>query len=181
MHSTFAPPSPLPAHALAHFARPGIVGVTGHRLDRLTPHHSQALSTLCAELFADSHSDCQLLTCMAEGTDTVVAEAWPHDRKLLGLLPKNTDHWRDTMALVMDPARFDQLRARAEITSLGQKDDVDWSALAKALVQRADRIFAVWDGAVGRPGGTSSVVTAAKKAGKPVLHLRFMGTGYDWA
>jgi len=43
------------------------------------------------------------------------------------------------------------------------------------MVLRCDRLFAVWNGAPGRPGGTGSVVARAVAAGKPVLHLALLG------
>lgn len=171
---------PIPPHARTFVSTPGVLGVTGHRLDRLTPAHQAQLAALSRSLFAQVHADCQLLSCLAEGTDTIVAEAWPSDRGLHGLLPVEETHWRQSISGVLDPGRFDALIARAEVETLGQTPPVDWTALSMALVAQIDRVFAVWDGLPGKPGGTGSVVAAARAAEKPVLHLKFEETGFTW-
>ncbi|WP_424975912.1 hypothetical protein [Dinoroseobacter sp. S124A] len=173
-------PDPVPAFARGFVATEGVLGVTGHRLDRLTPPHQEQLAILSRSLFARVHPACRLMSCLAEGADTITAEAWPADRGLLGLLPAGEAHWRANIAPVMDPARFDALIARAQVETLGQTPPVDWTALAIALVARVDRVLAIWDGAPGKPGGTGSVVAAARAAAKPVLHLRFDADGFTW-
>ncbi|MEL6951918.1 MAG: hypothetical protein AAGM12_01125 [Pseudomonadota bacterium] len=173
-------PASDPVHQKAFFKQPGIIGVTGHRLDRLTPQHEAHLVDICRELFAEVDPDCALLSCLAEGTDTILAEQWPQDRTLLGLLPTDVAGWRAHISHVLAPARFDALVTRARVACLEQTPPIDWSALAGALVARSDRILAVWDGEVGKPGGTGSVVRQALREVKPVLHLKYEVDGFSW-
>lgn len=66
---------------------------------------------------------------------------------------------------------LDDALARADVSILNNAAVPDYTALAKQLVVRTDRILAVWDGEPGRPGGTGSVVRYAHTQGKPVLHI----------
>lgn len=173
-------PDPPPPEALAFFACPGLVGVTGHRLNRLTPDHEDALSRIATELFADAVPGCRLISGMAEGADTILAEAWPGQRDLIALLASAVDDWCAQMDAVMAQGRCRALLDRAVEVDAPSTIEPDYEALATRLVARSDRLFAVWDGARGARGGTGSVVRAARAAGKPVLHLRFSPEGFDW-
>lgn len=138
--------------------------------------------TLSGSLFEDVGSDCALLSCLAEGVDTILAEAWPIDRPLYGLLPVPEVIWIMMMEQVMTQGRTQKLIKRAEaVETQGIYSKADFLALADALVVRSDRVFAVWDGTAGAPGGTGSVVQAAKSQGKEVLHLKFSESSFAWA
>lgn len=117
---------------------------------------------------------------MAEGTDIILAEAWPSDRALLALLATPPAAWCRRMDEMITIGRCQDLLARAALEVMPEPVSPDYVALAERLAARADRIFAVWDGAPGKPGGTGSVVRRARALGKPVLHLRFYDDGFDW-
>lgn len=153
------------------FSRPGRVGVTGHRLNRLTAPMVRALADRCEALFASAHKDCRLMSCLADGTDTIAAKAWPDTHGLDVLLPVPVQTWRDVVAPLIPLSELDALIARAHVTCLTDNTEPDYVALAEQLLLRSDRILAVWDGAPGKPGGTGDVVARAQAAGMDVLHI----------
>jgi len=123
------------------------------------------------ELFATAHPNCVLVSCFADGTDLIAAQAWPRSHRLEGLLPVPISRWRPILAESMATAVLDEVLARAHVTVLTDGQDPNYVQLADRLVDRVDRLLAVWDGEAGRAGGTGSVVRAASAQGKPVLHI----------
>ncbi len=164
----------------AFFAKPGTVAVTGHRANRITAVAEAQLAQICAGLFKAAHRECALLSCLASGADTVAAETWPEAHELRTLLPVPVADWRSLIRPEMAVSRFDHLVNRAAPEILCHGAAPDYAALADALLDRSDRLFAIWDGATGRPGGTGSVVGKARARGMPVLHLRFIETDFVW-
>lgn len=145
------------------------IGVTGHRLNRLHGAMPERLERRFSTMFEGAHPACRLISCMADGTDWIAAKTWPLEQEPLLPVPvliwaKVTEglvHWPDMAAL------FDNYPP--EVLSTGDKPD--YAALADRLIEKCDRLLAVWDGEPGRPGGTGSVVARARAAGKPVLHI----------
>lgn len=93
------------------------------------------------------------------------------DRTLETLLPVPEHVWRGIVSDVTDLAALDRALSRSKPEILSPGEHPDYQALANALVPRCDRLFAVWDGAPGKIGGTGSVVARARALEKPVLHL----------
>lgn len=125
----------------------------------------------CLELFGTPHPDCRLISCLADGTDLIAASAWPEDRTLETLLPVPVPAWRRIVSAYAATDALDAALARSRPEIMSGDDEPDYVALAGHLIERCDRLFAVWDGAAGEPGGTGSVVARARALGKPVLHL----------
>lgn len=153
------------------FQQPGIVGVTGHRLNRLPDPLPGTLLDMCRHLFGTPHPDCALLSCLADGTDLIAAAAWPETHVLKSLLPVDVETWRQIVSSSTTLDQLDDALARSTPEVLPNEGQPDYGALADALIDRCDRLFAVWDGAAGKPGGTGSVVARARALGKPVFHL----------
>ncbi len=153
------------------FATPGRVAVTGHRLNRLPAPLPARLFARCQALFGTPHPDCVLMSCLADGTDLIAASAWPRDRTLETLLPVTVPVWRQIVSEFTALDTLDAALARSTPVVLSEGADPDYRALADRLIAECDRLFAVWDGAPGKPGGTGSVVARAHEMGKPVLHL----------
>lgn len=154
------------------FSTPGRVAVTGHRLNRLPPPLPDRLSAACTRFFGTPHPECRLISCLADGTDLIAADAWPDDRVLETLLPVPVEAWRRIVSRSTDLCALTRALARSTpMVLLSQGDAPDYDALADRLVASCDRLFAVWDGDPGKPGGTGSVVARARAQGKPVLHL----------
>jgi hypothetical protein len=161
--------------AQAFFAQPGVVAVTGHRLNRLKPAVATQLSHICETTFQHADPACALLSCLADGTDLIAAMAWPKTHRLLSLLPVPVPMWRSILCDLVDPQAFEDVLARTVPDTIASQGTPDYEALADAMVARCDRLFAVWNGEPGLPGGTGSVVARARAAGKPVLHLALEG------
>ena len=153
---------------------PGSVGVTGHRLNRLPPPLPDRLAARLRALYGAPHPECRLMSCLADGTDLIGAENWPADRELIVLLPVAAARWRHILDRAPDRAVFDRMLERSTELVTGTAETPNYEQLATRLVAMSDRVLAVWDGAPGRPGGTGSVVAAARAAGKPVLQLRLV-------
>lgn len=149
----------------------GRVAVTGHRMNRLPALAPARLFAKCRELFATPHPDCILLSCLADGTDLIAASAWPADRTLETLLPVPVPVWRRIISAYTEADALDAALARSTPEIISEDGEPDYVALAGHLIDRCDRLFAVWDGNPGKPGGTGSVVARAHALGKPVLHL----------
>lgn len=153
------------------FASPGCVAVTGHRLDRLPDPMPERLMAACRDLYGVPHRECNLLSCLADGTDLIAAAAWPADRLLETLLPVPVALWHSHVQPSEAARQLRAALARSRPEILAPAGPPDFVALADRLVSRCDRLFAVWDGRPGKPGGTGSVVARARALGKPVLHL----------
>lgn len=159
------------------------IGVTGHRLnrisqrqlDRLTPQVAPLLACIAEAAGGDVPP---VLACgLAEGADRHVAHlALDAGYALHAVLPFER-HWyvRDFPGAASRMA-FEDLLARAErITELPGRPGFSSQAYhraGQALLDASDLLLAVWDGqpALG-PGGTAEVVDAACGRRMPVLHV----------
>ena len=171
------------------------VGITGHRLERM-PHVDLAalrqtiagllsrvreaadrVGTKHAPQFATAAPKMRLVTALANGADTIAAEAalaagW----RLDACLPFVRDEYATDFAEGEERERFTQLldRASATFALTGDRDDADaaYEAVGRVLLDQVDILLAVWDGDVGRGrGGTARVVADAIGRHIPVIHV----------
>jgi len=94
------------------FDHPGVVAVTGHCLNRMTPPVAARLLEICQTTFREADPDCILLSCLADGTDLIAAMAWPESRRLHSLLPVPLPRWRAILGDLVDPGMLDGVLAR---------------------------------------------------------------------
>ena len=175
------------------------VGVTGHRVRRLPGVDLEWLHAMVAELlghirvaadgvvakhpaqFASSQSKLRLVTALADGADTIAAEAalsagW----RLDACLPFARDDYATDFEEGPHRDRFSQLLAQASATFAlsGDRADADaaYEAVGRVVLEQADVLLALWDGDVGRGrGGTARVVSEAIARHIPVIHVDVSG------
>jgi hypothetical protein len=112
------------------------------------------------------------VSCIAAGADSLFAEAvLEAGGALVAVVPS-----RDYRAAKVKPGhaeRFDRLAAAAAEVLVMPYETAGrdaYEAANRVLLERADRLVAVWNGAPpgGKGGGTADVVAEAKAAGLPV-------------
>ncbi|MET8980191.1 hypothetical protein ABZX85_31760 [Streptomyces sp. NPDC004539] len=148
------------------------IAVTGHMdlTDASIPLVRIALDELLAQYAADG----QLVgvSCIAEGADSLFAEAVLSLGGKLTVVVPSQDYRQDKVG--PDHAeRFDRLVGAAEQVLVLPRETADRQAYEAAnavLVERADRLVAVWNGEppTGKRGGTADTVVEARSAGLPV-------------
>lgn len=162
------------------------IGVTGHRLNRISQRQLDRLTPQVVPLLARIAQTAQVaggdtppvLACgLAEGADRHVARlALEAGYTLHAVLPFER-HWyvRDFPGAA-SRMEFEDLLARAErITELPGRPGFSSQAYhraGQALLDACDLLLAVWDGQPAQgPGGTAEVVDAACSRRMPVLHV----------
>ena len=171
------------------------IGVTGHRLQRLQNVDLQALRETVADLlsrirsavdsaaaehtthFAATAPTLRLVSALADGADTITAEAalasgW----RLDACLPFVRNEYATDFSEGEHRERFGQLldSASATFTLTGQRSDADaaYEAVGRVLLDQVDILVALWDGDPGRGrGGTARVVAEAIARHIPVIHI----------
>jgi len=169
---------PAPCHPRRP-ARGLHVGVTGHRLNRISQHQLDLITPQIEPLLAHlaSASRCiepVLLSNLAEGSDRHLARLGLRvGYTLHAVLPRPRDEYasgfrnsasrREYRALLGDAARITEPLGVAGRSYL---------RAGHALLDQADVLLALWDGAPSRgTGGTADVVDEAFRRRIPVLHL----------
>ncbi|WP_306317461.1 MULTISPECIES: hypothetical protein [unclassified Streptomyces] len=112
------------------------------------------------------------VSCLAAGADTVFAEAVLAAGGRLTVVLPSRDYRRHVVGPAHAPA-FDRLVEAADDVVVLPYETADrqaYEAANAALLERADRLVAVWNGAppTGKGGGTADAVLAARAAGVPV-------------
>ncbi|MFI1759386.1 hypothetical protein [Streptomyces sp. NPDC020571] len=112
------------------------------------------------------------LSCIAKGADSLFAEAVLAAGGRLVVVVPSRDYRHSTVEPGGAPL-FDRLVEAADEVVVLPRERADRQAYEAAnalLLERADRLVAVWNGEPpsGRGGGTADVVLAARKAGIPV-------------
>jgi hypothetical protein len=107
------------------------------------------------------------VTCLATGADQVFARAvLAVGGRYEVILP--APGYRDTL-VPAHRAAFDELLAAASVViHTGQRVSAEpaYVAASQIMLDRIDRLIAVWDGGTtGVPGGTADVVSAARHRG----------------
>lgn len=148
------------------------IAVTGH-ID-LTAETAVLVRAALDELLRRHAGDGELVgvSCLARGADTLFAEAVLAVGGRLAVVIPSRDYRRARVRPDHAPV-FDHLVKAAEdvvvlpIETAGRKA---YEAANSVLVERADRLVAVWDGTppTGRGGGTADTVLEARAAGVPV-------------
>ncbi|UUU37076.1 hypothetical protein JIX56_22200 [Streptomyces sp. CA-210063] len=112
------------------------------------------------------------VSCIAKGADTLFAEAVLAVGGRLVVVVPSRDYRRSTVE-AEHGASYDRLVEAAEevlVLPYATADRQAYEAANAVLVERADRLVAVWDGAppTGKGGGTADAVLEARAAGIPV-------------
>lgn len=147
------------------------LAVTGHMdlTDETVPLVRQALAALLGRY---ASGDLVGVSCIAKGSDCLFAEAVVEaGGRLVVVLP--SQDYRDRKVKPDHAPVFDRLRSAAEEVLVMPHQTADRSVYAAAntvLLERADRLVAVWNGQPpgGKGGGTADVVEGARAADIPV-------------
>lgn len=145
------------------------LAITGHRgLPKTTTRLVD--SALRAQLATYSPTDLVGYSCLADGADSLFAQAvLDHGGRLTVIVP--AAQYRDGLPEEHHPV-YDALLAQA--SNVIRLDHVESTAQAHMdaslrMIDEADRLLAVWDGQPARGfGGTADVVQAAQQHGTPV-------------
>lgn len=171
------------------------VGVTGHRMNRLTPQRAVTarlrVDAVLAEItrvatgiqegaeqwFAPGPAELRLLSALAEGADRICADAALEQGYLLDVaLPFPASVYADDFPDPLSLASFRGFMARAstllELPGDRAAEDGAYSLVGGAILAASDILIAVWNGeGSGGRGGTGDVVATALAMGKPVVHI----------
>ncbi|MFC4498331.1 MULTISPECIES: hypothetical protein [Streptomyces] len=112
------------------------------------------------------------VSCLAEGADAVFAEAVLAAGGRLTAVVPSRHYRRDAVGPAHAPV-FDRLLESAEEVLVLPHETADrraYEAANSVLIERADRLVAVWNGTPpsGNGGGTADTVLEARAAGVPV-------------
>jgi hypothetical protein len=147
------------------------IAVTGH-MD-LSKHTVPLVRAELEKLLAGYETDRLLgLSCIAKGADSLFADALlAAGGRLVVVLP--SEDYRQAKVKPEHAATFDRLSAAAHEVLVLPHETANRQAYEAAnavLLERADRLVAVWDGQPpsGKGGGTADVVIEARSAGLPV-------------
>ena len=169
-------------------------GVTGHRPPRLPKGSYEAVHHGCVEIFetsqramadifarnrgifSDEEPHIRLVSAMATGADTVVAEAaLEQGLALSACLPFAADdyskdfereEWSRAKALI------DAADSTVELVDHAPGDTAAYESVGRLIIAQADILIAVWDGDASRGrGGTTEVVAQAVASHMPVIHV----------
>ena len=181
-----------------HPPRPPLVlsvGITGHRVDRLTAERArtarllvedalslvtEAATAIAAEgtaFFAPGPPEMRLISALAEGADRLCAEAGLDSGYRLDVaLPFPREEYAADFRDEDSRARFTAQLDRADrILELpGDRGDSTsaYSLAGGAIIAASDILIAIWNGqGSGGRGGTGDVVANALNLGKPVIHV----------
>ncbi|MGK5534240.1 hypothetical protein [Streptomyces sp. URMC 129] len=147
------------------------ISVTGHMdlTDESVPLVRDALRGLLR-----GHAGGALVgvSCIAEGADALFAEVVLElGGRLVVVIPSRDYRW--TKVKPRHAETFDGLVGAAHevhVLSVETADRAAYEAANKVLLERADRLVAVWNGEppTGKGGGTADVVREALESGLPV-------------
>jgi len=171
------------------------VGITGHRAGALTAPLVQSLQPVVDEVFRQlrnavlmiqeaedefcsiTPAELRLHTGLATGADQIAARSARSTGYLVrALLPFDADEYRNDFEPGDELDEFERALGDAdEVVALsGDRADAvgAYVLVGRSLVEAADILIAIWDGAEGRgPGGTAHVVELALQSGVPVIHI----------
>ena len=193
-----APHPAVVPHVMVHPPRPRCVlnvGVTGHRVDRLTEalepaaraRVSEVLS-LVAQVVGEVHlkgaawfngdkPELRMISALAEGADRLCATVGLElGYRLDCPLPFERADYAGDFPTAESRTAFEALLSRAdrvlELPGTRAAPDAAYSLVGGAILGSADILVAIWDGkGSGGRGGTGDVVASALSMGKPVIHI----------
>ncbi|MFJ8364619.1 hypothetical protein [Streptomyces sp. NPDC093984] len=148
------------------------IAVTGHMdlTDASVPLVRDALRETLKQYAADG--DLVGISCIAKGSDSLFAEAvLDLGGRLVAVIPSKD--YRQNKVKSDHAETFDRLVGSAAEVLILDHDTANRSAYEDAnrtLLQRADRLVAVWNGEPpsGKGGGTADTVLEARDSGLPV-------------
>lgn len=113
------------------------------------------------------------VSCLADGADSLFAQAvLDHGGDLIAVVPSAT--YRDGLPEEHHPIYAALLARALEVVRLDHIESTEKSYMAGslAMLDRADRLVAVWDGEPARGyGGTADVVQVARDRDLPVTRI----------
>lgn len=146
------------------------IAITGH-MD-LTESSVPLVRAALAETLAPHVEGLIGVSCIAKGSDSLFAEAVLEvGGRLVVVIPSRD--YRERKVRPDHAETFDRLVAAADeviVLPHGTANRQAYEAANSLLLERADRLMAVWNGEppTGRGGGTADTVLAARAAGVPV-------------
>ncbi|MEN8655138.1 hypothetical protein ABCR94_32280 [Streptomyces sp. 21So2-11] len=146
------------------------LAVTGH-MD-LTDGSVPLVRAALREVLLSYREDLVGISCIAAGADSLFAEAIVEaGGRLVAVLP--SQDYRQTKVKPGHAELFDRLHAAADEVLVMPHSTANREAYEAAnavLLERADRLVAVWNGSPpsAKGGGTADVVADARTAGMPV-------------
>jgi hypothetical protein len=155
------------------------VGITGHR--GLPPETTDLITLAIRELVEELPIDLVGVTMLADGPDSIFAEeVLAHGGQVGVVVP--AERYRDDLPAAHH-ATYDRLLSQAaDVQRLPYRDSTEEAHMAgsEAIINRVDRLVAVWDGQPARGhGGTGDVVQAAKERSVPVTVIWPDGSSRD--
>lgn len=145
------------------------IGITGH-MDLTSTAAQLVRAELQAELDAHPPGDLIGVSCLAQGADSLFAQAVLDAGGQLEVLLPAPDY-RSTQVGSDQLAIFDSLVAQAcGVKYIAESSSTGAYVRANAaMIERVDMMIAVWDGkSAFKIGGTADAVAAAQRAGVPV-------------
>jgi hypothetical protein len=146
------------------------IAVTGH-MD-LTPESLPPVRVALREVLSGYTEDLVGVSCIAKGADSLFAEAvLEAGGRLVVVIPSRD--YRQAKVKPDHEETFDRLVAAATDVQVMPHDTANrqaYEAANKVLLERADRLVAVWNGEPpsGKGGGPADVVMEARATGIPV-------------
>lgn len=171
------------------------IGITGHRMDRLTDELEPAARARVTEVlslvtqvvgevhlkgaawFNGDRPELRLISALAEGADRLCAEVGLElGYRLDCPLPFEAAVYAEDFRTDESRASFEALIARAdrvlELPGERATAAAAYSLVGGAILGSADILVAIWNGqGSGGRGGTGDVVASALSMGKPVIHI----------
>jgi hypothetical protein len=158
------------------------VGVTGHRLNQLPepdrPRLERALLRSIDRIEAAAMAVARregvrmtMISALAEGTDRFAAHAaLARDWRLVAPLPFRKGRYLKDFETPESKAEFRALLAQS--TPVEPEGRGSYLAVGMMILERADVLVALWNGAPPKgTGGTADVAARALQMGKPVLWI----------
>jgi hypothetical protein len=156
------------------------VGITGHR--RLSATTSTLVDIAIREnLRGRGGGDLVGVTCLADGADTIFAQAVLDLGGAIEVVVPAT-RYREGLPAEHHPTYDRLLPVASAVHRLGYEESDSESHMAASLriIDMISELFAVWDGKPARGyGGTADVVAAARQKGRSVVILWPEGSTRD--
>jgi hypothetical protein len=144
------------------------IAISGHR--GMPAHSALIIEQAIRSALDDQHSELVGLSCIADGPDQIFARAvLDHGGTIEVIVP--AERYRESLPEAAHD-EYDALLAQAadvhRLPSVESDSDAHMAASAY-MIDRADELWAVWDGKPARGyGGTADVVAYAREHGIPV-------------
>ena len=162
-----------------------VLGVTGHRPNRLPEHARGFVEQQLAELFAGVARAADgiavtLVSALAEGADMMAARAaLAAGSRLDAVLPFPAREYKKDFS-VEGARAFDGFCTKAalvlELGGTRTDEEKAYEDVGLAVLDRSDMLVAIWDGgaSAGR-GGTTEIVAEAARRAMPIIRIDAKG------